>query len=172
MLHRTRFTELKNTPHDQRITDTSNVIDERITEAKYVTPGQRGETATFSIRNMLANLSESAPSSRVPGTGCVPPGQLEGNVPGSVFVVPPGRSAASRGEVTMPRSATERASIGGKARAAQLSPERRREIARQGYIAAAVKAVVDRAPELTPEQFNKLRAIFANTPSAREGSGR
>ena len=67
----------------------------------------------------------------------------------------------------MPRSASERASLGGKARAEKLSPERRREIAQKAYIASAVKAVVDRAPELTPEQVRVLRSVFANTPSGR-----
>ncbi|NBE84585.1 hypothetical protein [Micromonospora rubida] len=42
----------------------------------------------------------------------------------------------------------------------RTTPEWRRERARKAHLAAAVKAVVERAPELTPEQTAKLRAIF------------
>lgn len=56
---------------------------------------------------------------------------------------------------------------GGQARAENLSPARRREIARQAHLAGAVKAVVDRAPELTPEQTAKLRAVFASAADGR-----
>jgi hypothetical protein len=51
-----------------------------------------------------------------------------------------------------------------RARAIHLSratPEQLREQTHNARIAAAVKAVVDRAPELTPEQITKLRAILA-----------
>ena len=49
---------------------------------------------------------------------------------------------------------------GGRTRAENLTPERRREIARKAHLASAVNAVVARAPELSPEQAAKLRAIF------------
>jgi len=61
----------------------------------------------------------------------------------------------------MPMSTVERASIGARARAEKLSPERRKEIAQRAYLASAVAAVVNRAPELTTEQVAKLRAVFA-----------
>lgn len=57
-------------------------------------------------------------------------------------------------------STKECAASGGRARAQNLTPERRKEIARKGHLAAAVKAVVDRAPELSPEQVAKLRTVF------------
>ena len=50
--------------------------------------------------------------------------------------------------------------IGGKTAAARMTPEQRRERARNAHLASAVKAVVDRAPELTPEQIDRLRAIL------------
>lgn len=55
----------------------------------------------------------------------------------------------------------EQRARGGHNRAANLTPEQRQEIGRKGYLAAAVKAVVDRAPELTPDQVNRLRTLFA-----------
>lgn len=57
-------------------------------------------------------------------------------------------------------STTERASKAGHARAAALTPERRKEISSRGYLSAAVTAIVNRAPELTPAQVERLRAIF------------
>lgn len=57
-------------------------------------------------------------------------------------------------------SAKERGAAGGRARAERLSPERRREIASLGHLAGSVKAVVDRAPELTLEQIEQLRAAL------------
>ena len=42
-----------------------------------------------------------------------------------------------------------------------LNAEQRRERARKAHLASAVNAVVKRAPELTPEQFSKLRTVFA-----------
>lgn len=56
---------------------------------------------------------------------------------------------------------TERARKAGKARQAQLSPEQRTELSRKGSLAAAVAQVVNAAPELTQEQVDRLRAIFA-----------
>lgn len=58
-------------------------------------------------------------------------------------------------------SPKERGVLAGRARAASLTPEQRKEISRKAYLAGAVKAVVERAPELTPEQAAKLRAVFA-----------
>lgn len=48
----------------------------------------------------------------------------------------------------------------GRARAASQTPEQRQELARRAYLAGAVNAVVNRAPELTPEQRGRLVAIF------------
>lgn len=42
-----------------------------------------------------------------------------------------------------------------------LTAEQRRERARKAHLASCVAAVVARAPELTPEQAAKLRAVFA-----------
>lgn len=49
---------------------------------------------------------------------------------------------------------------GGRNRAASLTPERRKEIARKAYLAAAVNAVMNRSTELSDEQVAKLRAAF------------
>lgn len=57
-------------------------------------------------------------------------------------------------------STTERASIAAHARAASLTPEQRKAASRKAYLAGAVKAVVGRAPELSPEQITKLRAVL------------
>ena len=63
-------------------------------------------------------------------------------------------------------STKERASIAGHARAESQTPEQRRELARRAYLAGAVNAVVNRAPELSPEQASKLRALFSGGASA------
>lgn len=60
----------------------------------------------------------------------------------------------------MPMSTTERASIAGRARARSQTPEQRKAMASKGYLAAAVSAIVKRAPELTPEQVSQLRTVF------------
>lgn len=65
----------------------------------------------------------------------------------------------------MPMSTKERAAKAGRARMEALSPEERREHARRAYLAGAVNAVVERAPELTPDQAAKLRAIFGTAAS-------
>lgn len=57
-------------------------------------------------------------------------------------------------------STIERASLAGRARAESQTPEQRKELARKAYLIGAVNAVVDRAPELTPEQIDRLRAVF------------
>lgn len=57
-------------------------------------------------------------------------------------------------------STKERASIAGRARADSQTPAERRALARKAYLTGAVNAVVSRAPELSPEQTAKLRAIF------------
>ncbi|GAA4576918.1 hypothetical protein GCM10023176_49420 [Micromonospora coerulea] len=67
----------------------------------------------------------------------------------------------------MPMSNKERATIACRARNEKLSPERRREIARTAHLASAVNAVVNRAPELSPEQVAKLRAVFAPAVAGR-----
>ncbi|MEU2171186.1 hypothetical protein ACH47V_29580 [Micromonospora chersina] len=53
-----------------------------------------------------------------------------------------------------------------------LTPEQRRDRARKAGRAAHsldahIKAVVDRAPELNPEQVARLRAVFAPAVSHR-----
>lgn len=58
----------------------------------------------------------------------------------------------------------------GYARAAALSPERRKEIARTAYLTGAVNSVVDRAPELTAQQRDRL--LTALRPQRRAGGGR
>jgi hypothetical protein len=57
-------------------------------------------------------------------------------------------------------SHAERGRLGGLKRAYSQTAEQRREQARTLYLAGAVKAVVDRAPELTDDQRAKIRAIL------------
>lgn len=64
----------------------------------------------------------------------------------------------------MPMSTTERARIAGRARAEKLSPQRRREIARQGHLASAVSAILARASELSGDDIAHLRTVLAATP--------
>jgi len=52
----------------------------------------------------------------------------------------------------------------GYARAAALTPARRKEIARKAHLASCVAAIVDRAPELTTEQAERIRAVLCATP--------
>ena len=47
---------------------------------------------------------------------------------------------------------------------AAMTPEQRTARARKAHLASAVNAVVNRAPELTPEQTERLRAIFGSAP--------
>jgi hypothetical protein len=54
-----------------------------------------------------------------------------------------------------------RGSAGGRARAAKLTPERRKQIASGAHLASAVATIVNRAPELSSDQVIKLRAVFA-----------
>lgn len=61
----------------------------------------------------------------------------------------------------MPMSTVERASIGGRAASAAMTPEARKERARKAHLASCVAIVVARAPELTSDQVAKLRAVFA-----------
>lgn len=49
---------------------------------------------------------------------------------------------------------------------AAMTPEQRTERARKAHLASAVNAVVNRAPELTPDQVAKLRAVFAGQAAA------
>jgi hypothetical protein len=82
-------------------------------------------------------------------------------------------------------SRSERASLGGRARAAKVSPERLSEIGRAGargkaakiplekrraLLDAHIEQIVARAPDLSAEQRDRLRAIFA--PVASEEAGR
>lgn len=60
----------------------------------------------------------------------------------------------------MPIHPTVSGRRGGLKAAERMTPEQRKERARKAHLAGAVKAVVDRAPELTPEQVTELRAIF------------
>lgn len=60
----------------------------------------------------------------------------------------------------MALSHAERGRIGGQKAAANRTPEQRHALASKAYLAGAVKSVVDRAPELTPDQVEKLRALF------------
>lgn len=61
-----------------------------------------------------------------------------------------------------PLTRSEIARIGGQARAAKLTPERRAEISRKAYLAGAVERIVAAAPELTPDQLDRLRTIFSD----------
>jgi hypothetical protein len=60
-----------------------------------------------------------------------------------------------------PLTHAQRGALGARALNARLSPDERKEASRRAYLAGAVNAVVSRAPELTPEQRDKLRAIFS-----------
>jgi hypothetical protein len=64
----------------------------------------------------------------------------------------------------VPMSTTERARIAGRARAEKLSPQRRREIARQGHLASAVSAILARASELSGDDIAQLRTVLSATP--------
>jgi hypothetical protein len=57
----------------------------------------------------------------------------------------------------------------GRDRQAAMTPEQRRELGRKAYLTGAVKAVVDRAPELTEDQKARIRAILHAEPGG-EGS--
>lgn len=59
-------------------------------------------------------------------------------------------------------STKERATKAGRALQASRTPEQRREAMRKVRLSAAVKAIVDGAPELTPDQAARLRAIFGS----------
>jgi hypothetical protein len=61
----------------------------------------------------------------------------------------------------VPLSHTERARLGGRATGISRTQEQKKEIGRRAYLASAVKAVVDRAPDLTPDQLARLRTLFA-----------
>jgi hypothetical protein len=66
-------------------------------------------------------------------------------------------------ELAMPMSHAERGRLGGLKRAHSQTAEQRHEQAKKLYLAGAVKAVVDRAPELTDDQRARIRAIVALT---------
>jgi hypothetical protein len=63
-------------------------------------------------------------------------------------------------EFAVPMSHAERGRLGGLKRAYSQTSEQRHEQARKLYLAGAVKAVVDRAPELTDDQRARIRAIL------------
>lgn len=58
--------------------------------------------------------------------------------------------------------------IGGLKLQASRSPELRKELARTSYLTGAVNAVISRAPELSPEQAARLRAVFGSTAGVGE----
>lgn len=55
----------------------------------------------------------------------------------------------------------ERGRIGALNANAKRSPEQRREMGLNSYLTAAVTTVVNRAPDLSPDQRARLRALFA-----------
>lgn len=60
----------------------------------------------------------------------------------------------------------DHSTAGGRARAASQTPEQRRELARKGHLAAAIATVVNRFPELTPRQIERLRPLLAGGAAA------
>jgi len=56
--------------------------------------------------------------------------------------------------------------LGGLTRAYRQTPEQRRESARNARHALAVKAVVDRAPDLSEDQKARIRAVLASAPDS------
>jgi hypothetical protein len=72
------------------------------------------------------------------------------------------REATTRNrELFVTLSHADRGRLGAEAAAAKRTPAQRREIARHAYLTGAVNSVVDRAPDLTPDQLARLRALFA-----------
>jgi hypothetical protein len=69
----------------------------------------------------------------------------------------------------VPMTRTEAAAHARRIRLETATPEQRTAQTHKARLAAAVKAVVDRAPELTDDQRTRLRTIFI-APS--EGGGR
>lgn len=55
----------------------------------------------------------------------------------------------------------ERGRLGAMKANASRTPEMRREMGLNSYLTAAVTTVVNRAPELSPDQRARLRALFA-----------
>jgi hypothetical protein len=58
----------------------------------------------------------------------------------------------------MPVSLADAGRLGGLTRADRQTPEQCHELARKGHLASAVKAIVDRAPELSEDQKAPIRA--------------
>jgi hypothetical protein len=79
-----------------------------------------------------------------------------------------GASVLAFQELAVPMSHAERGRLGGLKRAYSQTAEQRHEQARKLYLAGAVKAVVDRAPELTDDQRAKIRAILLPALPAAE----
>lgn len=73
-------------------------------------------------------------------------------------------------DIGMTITYAERGRIGGHATQANRTPEQRREMGLSSYLTAAVTTVVNRAPELSPEQRARLRALFA--PAVEGGDQR
>mgnify|MGYP004477216747 CR=1 FL=1 len=71
-----------------------------------------------------------------------------------------------------PEQLSERARKANAARNANLTPTERSESASKAHLGMAVKAVVDRAPELTEAQRSRLAAIFAPGVAAPATDGR
>lgn len=55
----------------------------------------------------------------------------------------------------------ERGRLGAQKVNADRTPEQRKELSRRAHLAGSVNAVVARAPELSPEQRARLRALFS-----------
>lgn len=55
----------------------------------------------------------------------------------------------------------ERGRLGAQKVNADRTPEQRQQLARHAYLTGAVNAVVNRAPDLSPDQRARLRALFA-----------
>lgn len=73
-----------------------------------------------------------------------------------------------REKSAVPMSRAECGRLGGQKTAASRTPEQRQKTASRGHLAASVSAVVARAPELTPDQLARLRALFAPAVSGVE----
>jgi hypothetical protein len=64
----------------------------------------------------------------------------------------------------MTMTTAERGSRGGRARAAKLTPEQRRDAATTAYLAGAVNTVARRTGDLTPQQRQLLRDAISEAP--------
>ena len=72
---------------------------------------------------------------------------------------------------SVPRlSHAERGRLGALSANSKRTAEQRHELASRAHLAASVAAVVNRAPELTPDQLARLRVLFAPTVSGAKRS--